>query len=80
MPERALVIPFGNLRNACLKHGMNARLYLFDGGETVEVTEDATGAQIIRSTAMHGDLPSASEQAALYLLNADLVWVGDFEG
>jgi hypothetical protein len=75
-----IVIPFGNLLNACRKHGLKARLYLFDGGETVEVSDGETGKQIVRSTAMWGERPSASEQAALYLMKQDLVWVGDFEG
>jgi hypothetical protein len=77
--ETPIVIPFGNLLNACRKHGMKARLYIFDGGETVEVT-DAEGKQLLRTTAMWGDRPSASEQAALSLMKQDLIWVGDFEG
>jgi len=77
--NRPIAIPFGNLRKACAKHGLNARLYIFDGGETVEIT-DSEGKQIVRSTAEHGDAGTASEQAALYLMNAGRITMFDFEG
>ena len=80
MPTDKVVIPFGNLRNACLKHDLKARLYIFEGGETVEVSDVATGRQIARVTAMYGDTATASEQAAKWLMEHGYVTVLDFEG
>jgi len=77
---RPIVIPFGNLRNACAKHQLKARLYLFDGGETVEITDEPMGRQIARITAEHGDPGTASEQAAKWLMEHNYLTVFDFEG
>jgi hypothetical protein len=79
--NRAIVIPYGALRNACLKHQLTARLYIFDGGETVEITDDANGGtQLLRETALHGDDHSASEGAAKWLMENGYLTMFDFEG
>jgi ribosome-associated translation inhibitor RaiA len=78
--DREIVIPFGNLLNACAKHGMKARLYIFDGGETVEVSENVEGRQVLRVTAEHGDPYTASEMAAKQLMERGLLTMFDFEG
>lgn len=84
MPEQTvpepLVIPFGALRNACAKHLLKARLYIFDGGETVEVSEQTMGRQIARVTALHGDAETASVMAARWLLEHEYLTTADFEG
>lgn len=80
MPDREIVIPFGNLLAACRKNGMRARLYIFDGGETVEITQDSDGVQLLRVTAEHGDPYTASEFAAKVLMERGLLSMFDFEG
>lgn len=81
MPDTdKIVIPFGALYNACAKKNMRARLYIFDGGETVEVSDLAMGRQIARTTSMHGDAASASEQAAKWLMEHKYLTLFDFEG
>lgn len=64
---------------ACRKHGMRARLYIFDGGETVEVSQDSDGAQVLRVTAEHGDPFTAPEVAAKELMERGLLSMFDFE-
>ena len=78
--DTPIVIPFGNLLKACSKHALKARLYIFEGGETVEVTDVATGRQIARVTAEYGDAGTASEQAAKWLMEHGYLTVFDFEG
>ena len=78
--ERPPVIPFGNLLAACRKHQMRARLYIFDGGETIEITQDSDGAQLLRVTAEHGDPYTAAEFTAKVLMERGLLSMFDFEG
>jgi hypothetical protein len=80
VPEKEISvnIPFGNLRMACVKRGLKARLYVFDGGNTVEVT-DAEGKQLCRTTAEHGDPISATLQAAKLLMEQGHLTMFDFE-
>ena len=76
----ALTVAFGTLRNACLAHGFRARLYLFEGGETVEISDDKNGTQIVRATYEHGDDKTASSQAAERMIEMGLLTAADFEG
>ena len=75
-----VTVAFGTLRNACLAHGFRARLYLFEGGETVEITDDKNGTQIVRTTYEHGDDKDASSQAAERMVEMQLLSFADFEG
>jgi hypothetical protein len=75
-----LTVAFGTLRNACLAHGFKARLYIFEGGETVEIADDKNGAQIVRTTAMHGDDVAAATLAAAQMIDMHLLSLADFEG
>jgi hypothetical protein len=76
---RKVVIPFGNLRTTAAKHNLKARLYIFDSGETVEIS-DATGKQLARITAIHGDAATASEMAGKWLIDNHYVTLADFDG
>jgi hypothetical protein len=76
---RMQVYTFAQLYAACSKVGLKARLYLFDGGQTVEIT-DARGTQLIRDTEMWGDPIAVTDRVAKTLMERDLVTVFDFVG
>jgi hypothetical protein len=70
------VYTFAEVSRAASKHGIRLRSYLFDGGETVEVTT-AHGDQMARITSLWGD-PSATDKAAKWLMENTPVSVFDF--
>ena len=77
--QRTPVYNFAAVRTAAARHNIKARLYLFDGGETVELTTP-DGQQIARITQMWGDSATASEAAAKWLMEETTVTVFDFVG
>lgn len=73
------VYSFQQVRTAAAMHNIKARLYLFDDGQTIELT-DATGRQIARITALWGDDYTAPEMAAKWLMEHTTTTVFDFVG
>lgn len=76
---RPPVIAFGNLRDTAAKHSVRARLNIFDGGESVELT-DPFGKQLCRVTGLYGDEHTAVELAGLWLIEHGYVTMDDFNG
>ena len=76
---RMPVYKFADVRTAAARHNIKARLYLFDGGETVELT-NVHGVQLARVTSQWGDEASAPELAALWLMENTTTSVFDFVG
>ena len=70
------VYTFAAVRSAAAKYDIRARLYLFDGGETIELT-NPRGDQLARITSEWGD-PAASDQTAKWLMENAAVTVFDF--
>jgi len=77
MSDLTPVYTFANVRQACLRYQMNARLYLFDAGETIEISSAIDGRQMARITSLWGD-PSAADQAAKWLMDNSIATVFDF--
>jgi hypothetical protein len=73
MPE---VYTFPEVRAAAAKVSIRSRLYIFDGGETIELT-DEQGKQLARITSLWGD-PSAPDQTAKWLMENTTLTVFDF--
>ena len=73
-------ITFRMLHRAAVEQGFKVRLYIFEGGETVEVSDSKTGAQIVRTTSMHGDDVTAAAQATEQMIAMHLLSATDFEG
>jgi hypothetical protein len=71
------VYTFLELQKACANRGLHARLHIFEGGETVEVT-DLEGKQILRSTAEYGHPASAVDMTAKSLFEKGLLTPFDF--
>jgi hypothetical protein len=76
MSEATPVYTFANVRQAAARYNINARLYLFDGGETLELV-DVFGRQMARITSLWGD-PSAADQGAKWLMDNTAATVFDF--
>lgn len=76
---RKPVYNFAAVRTAAERHNIKARLYLFEDGQTVELTTP-DGHQIARITSIWGDKASASEMAAKWLMEETTVTVFDFVG
>lgn len=76
MSEVKPVYTFANIRAAASRYNINARLYLFDGGETIELV-DVFGRQLARLTSLWGD-PSVNDVAAKWLMNNTAATVFDF--
>ena len=78
MSEGDNVYTFAAVRSAAAKYDIRVRMYLFDSGETIEIT-NARGDQLARLTSLWGD-PSAADQAAKWLMENAAVTVFDFGG
>jgi hypothetical protein len=77
MSEPTPVYQFKDVRTAAARHNINARLYLFDGGETIELV-DMFGKQLARLTSMWGDEATVPDQAAKWLMEHTTVTLFDF--
>jgi len=73
-------VTFRALHRAAVEQGFKVRLYIFEGGETVEIADGKSGAQIVRTTYEYGDDKSASVQAAERMIEMHLLSAKDFEG
>lgn len=80
MDANVAVFSFTQLFNACRDRGMKARLYLFDDGQTVEVSSLPGGEQLLRVTATWGDHYTATDLAAKTLMDKGLLTVFDLAG
>lgn len=78
MPERQPVYNWHAVHTAAKRHMINARKYMFDGGETIELS-DQQGKQLLRATSYWGDIPAA-EVAAKWLMQHTTVTIVDFLG
>jgi len=76
MSEGDNVYTFAQVSKAASRYGIRVRSYLFDGGETIEVTR-ANGDQMARITSLWGD-PSAPDQTAKWLMSEGIASVFDF--
>lgn len=72
-------VTFRMLHRAAVAQGFRVRLYIFEGGETVEIADGKTGAQIVYITGLHGDDESASQRAAARMIEMHLLSPSDFE-
>lgn len=73
-------VSFATLRNACVAKGLHARLNIFDGGENVEIRDNAMGRPIANATAEYGDGQTATQQVAAWLVEHGYLTMQDFEG
>lgn len=71
------VYTFPELHAACSAKGLKARLYLFDGGQTIEIA-DSEGKQLIRDTEQWGDPIAVVDRVAKTLMERSLISVFDF--
>ena len=78
MSESQRVFSFATVRAAAARYQINARLYIFDGGETIELV-DMFGKQLARLTSLWGD-PAVSDVAAKWLMENTTATVFDFVG
>jgi len=72
-------IPFRVLHRVCVERNLGVRLQIFDGGETVEIT-NADGRVLTRKTREYGHTENASSAAMQWLIENDYIMPGDVEG
>jgi hypothetical protein len=72
-------LAFSALYSACLARKMHAKLQIFDGGETINIT-DVNGRNIVRVSREYGQPQNAAAAAWQYLLENDYISSGDIEG
>jgi len=71
------VYTFRELQTACANRGLNARLHIFDNGDTV-IVSDLQGNEILRATAEHGDRFTSTDMAAKTLMERGAISIFDF--
>jgi len=72
-------VSFATLRQACVAKGLHARLNIFDGGESVEVRDNAMGRMVAMASAEYGDGQTATQQVAQWLVEHGYLSMQDFE-
>jgi len=73
-------VAFGNLYQACQKHGLHARLHTYDGGQTIYITRKDNGAAVFQWSSEWGDAISPTEEATEWLIGQGLINATDLEG